>query len=452
VAGDLAFHRSGDIWVVKKGETEPRRVIDPAYGGGNSGNVWSPKGDCIAFTNAHSGFSQVAVVDVQSGKVLPLTREPRGHSDVSWSPDGEWLVFVRNGPDGMSNDVLTIRADGSGQARQWTTGKGRRSSPKFSPDGKSVAWLESSSIRSRDIGLMELASGSISQITNSMGRIDPVSLAEAQEVFYPARDNLSIPGMLWLPRDFNADRKYPVIVRLHGYPGQWNNSFQMMTQYFVGQGFVVIAPNPRGSVGFGQGFHDLHIADYGSGEFHDIMAAIPYLQSHGYIDMSRKASWGGSGGGYMNLVITTEAPEAFQAQIIRAPVSSWKLMAYDRYGASARAWTATRAPRREPSEFDGTWGEIPDEYERRSPINSVENVTVPQLLFHGLRDTSVLPEQSRIWVEWIQQLGKADLIEFVEYPDEEHSLQRYKATIRDRIERMTEFFSRHLDIPELPGR
>jgi dipeptidyl aminopeptidase/acylaminoacyl peptidase len=450
VNGDIAFRRSGDIWVLKRGDAEPRRVPDPAYGGGNSGHVWSPDGKHIAFINSQSGFSQIGVVNVHSGKVIPITHEPREHADLSWSADGQWLAYVRNDAGGMSKDLVVGRVDGSADRRVISKGKGFRTAPKFSPDGKYLAFLESTSVRTSDIWVADLSDASLKQITYSMGKIDPATLSEAGEISYPARDHLSIPGMLWLPPDFDSSRKYPVIVRLHGHPGQWNHKFQMMTQYFVNQGFVAIAPNPRGSVGFGQGFHDLHIADYGGEEFQDVMAVIPYLDSLGYIDMERKATWGGSGGGYMNLVIATEAPDSFQAQVIRAPVSSWKLMAYDRYGASARAWTATRAPRRERSEFGGSWAEIPDEYERRSPINYVENVTVPQLLFHGLRDTSVLPEQSRIWVKRMQELGKSDLIEFVQYPDEDHGLQRYKATVRDRIERMTEFFSRHLDLSELP--
>ena len=114
---------------------------------------------------------------------------------------------------------------------------------------------------------------------------------------YPGPDNLPIPTLLYRPREFDPSREYPVIVRLHGHPGQWNHSFEMMRQFFVDRGFVVVAPNPRGSRGFGQGFHDLHIADYGGVELRDVMGVVGYLEGLGYIDMSRKATWGGSGGG-----------------------------------------------------------------------------------------------------------------------------------------------------------
>lgn len=97
----------------------------------------------------------------------------------------------------------------------------------------------------------------------------------------------------------------------------------------------------------------------------------------------------------------------------------------------------------------GSYEEIPEEYDLRSPINFVEAVHVPQLLFHGLRDTNVLPRQSRMWIDRMHELGKEDLIEFISYPDEDHSLRRYKSTVRDRLARMTLFLSEKLNLPEL---
>ena len=451
VDGKLAFARGGDIWVMDVVDARPRRVIEDAHAGGNAGAVWSPDGTRIAFITGRSGYAQVGVVDVATGVVTPVTYQAAEHADVSWSPDGAWLAFVRNDPGGMSRDLIVARSDGSGSARVLTDGKGWRSSPSFSPDGRQVGYLESTSVRTTDIWTVPVEGGASRQLTRSMGRIDPARLRPAEEISYRGADNLRIPGMLWLPRDFDPSRLHPVLVRLHGHPGQWNHGFRMMTQYFVSRGFVAVAPNPRGSRGFGAGFHDLHVADYGGAEFDDVMRVVPFLDSLGYVDMGRKATWGGSGGGYMSLVIATEAPRAFEAQVIRAPVSSWNLLAVDRFGASGRAWTATRTPARERSEFGGPPEEIPAEYHRRSPLNFVEAVEVPQLLFQGLRDGSVPPRQSQVWAHRMRELGKDSLIDYVEYPDEDHGLTRYRSTIRDRIERMERFLARHLDLPALAG-
>ncbi len=421
-------------------------MVEAALAGGNGSPVWSPDGSRIAFTNGSSGFSQVGIVELATGRVTSLTREPRDHGDVGWFPDGSAVVLTRGTEGHVSNEVVVMAADGSGTPRVVSRGTGRRSSPQLSPDGRWIAWIETSGVRTPDIWRVPVEGGEPRQVTRSMGRIDPGRLVEAESVSYPAADRLPIPTMLYRPRGLAAGARAPVLVRLHGHPGQWNRSFDVMDQYFVERGYVVVKPNPRGSQGFGQGFHDLHIADYGGAEFQDVMAVVPWLESLGYADTDRMVTEGGSGGGYMSFVIATEAPTTFRAQAIRAPVSDWTLMAIDRFGASGRAWTAGREPRRERSEFGGAEHEIPNEYFRRSPVNFVEAVEVPQLLLHGSRDSAVPIRQSTVWVDRMRALGKEHLITYVEYPDEDHSLVRYRATVRDRLQRMERFYAEHLGL------
>jgi dipeptidyl aminopeptidase/acylaminoacyl peptidase len=180
------------------------------------------------------------------------------------------------------------------------------------------------------------------------------------------------------------------------------------------------------------------------------MAVLKYLETLPYIDMTRKATWGGSGGGYMSLAIATNSPGAFQAQVIRAPVSSWKWLAMERYMSPARFATPTREPGRAREEFGGAYTDIPERYDERSPLNFVEKVSVPQLLMQGLRDSSVPPNESKRWVKRMRELGKGDLIEYVEYPDEDHSLGRYRATTRDMLVRIEKFLFEKLKV-DRPG-
>lgn len=146
----------------------------------------------------------------------------------------------------------------------------------------------------------------------------------------------------------------------------------------------------------------------------------------------------------MQFTIAAHAPDVFKAQIIRAPVSDWKWLAMERYVSPARFATPTRDPQRAREEFGGAYTDIPERYEERSPLNYVENVTVHQLLLQGMRDSSVPPNESRRWAERMRELGKGELLTYVEYPDEDHSLMRYRATVRDRLERIQDFYGRHL--------
>lgn len=440
----LAFYRDGDIWLRDVAGGEPKRLIEDVYGGGNGSAAWSPDATRMAFTTAKSGFSQVGVVDVASGHVTPITYEPREYGDPSWSPDGKTLTFVRG--DGMSRDLVIAPADGKQPPKALTSGKGQRRSPTYSPDGASIAYVETTGNRTADIWIVPAAGGAPKPITNSMGKISAADLTVPDELTYPGPDNLPIPALLFKPKDFDPSRKYPVIVELHGHPGQWNHSMTMMWQYFIQKGFVIIAPNPRGSVGFGAGFHDLHVGDYGGTEYEDCMAVLDYLKKLPYIDMTKKATWGGSGGGYMSLVIATQSPGVFQAQVIRAPVSSWKNLAMERYVSPSRFATPTRDPQRAREEFGGAYTDIPERYEERSPLNFVEKVTGPQLLMQGLRDSSVPPNESKRWAQRMRQLGKADLIDYVEYPDEDHGLNRYRASIRDELVRIERFLRKNLQL------
>lgn len=442
----LAFWREGDTWVMPVAGGEAKRVAAPEHGAvGNP--VWSPDGTRILVSASGSGFSQLGVVDVASGRITPLTYGQAETSDASWSPDGRWVTYIVNDGLGMSRQVMIAAADGSSPPRALTTGTAIRRTPQFSPDGNTVAYIETTGNRTADIWTIPAGGGTPRQVTNSMGRIDPASLPLPEEVTYAGPDNLRIPALLYKPVGFDPSRKYPVIVLLHGHPGQWNHAMDPEWQFFVERGYVMIAPNPRGSMGFGAGFHDLHVGDYGGTEYEDIMNVVKYLEGLPYIDMTRKATWGGSGGGYMSFWISTQSPEVFQAQVIRAPVSDWKWLAMERYVSPSRFATPTRDPGRAREEFGGAYTDIPERYEERSPLNFVDRVRVPQLLMHGQRDSSVPPNESRRWAQALDSLGRGDQIDYVEYPDEDHTLKRYRATVRDRLERMEVFFAEHLRLP-----
>lgn len=439
--------RDGETWVLPVAGGEAKRLAQAEYTGLGS-PAWSPDGGRVLVTSSASGYQQLAVVDVGTGRLTPLTYAPHEVTTPSWSPDGRWITYIIADGLGLSRQVMVVSADG-GMPRVLTRGPAVRSTPQFSPDGRTVAWLETTGNRTLDVWSVPASGGQPRQVTHSMGSVDPAQLSVPTEITYPGPDNLPIPAMLYRPMGFDPAHKYPVIVMLHGHPGQWNHTMDPMWQYWLQRGFAVIAPNPRGSVGMGQGFHDLHVGDYGGTEYEDVMNVLKYLERQPWIDMTRKATWGGSGGGYMSFVIATRSPGVFQAQVVRAPMVSPRWLAEDRFASPARFATATREPGRAREEMGGAYTDMPERYDARSPLNFVQNVTTPEMLLQGLRDSSVPPEESKRWVARMRELGKSDLLEYVEYPDEDHGLHRYKATSRDRLVRERAFFARHLRLPGL---
>src|SRR6266545_1678488 len=179
----VAFFREGDIWLRDAAGGEPKALVSAEYPRGNGSPVWSPDSRRIAFTNGSSGFDQIGVADVATGKVTPLTYEATDHDSPSWSPDGTLVAYIRS--TGMSRDVVVTSSDGHGTPKVLATGKGIRRSPQFAPDGKTLAYLETTATRASDIWLMPVQGGTPKQLTNSMGRINSADLSAPEELTYP---------------------------------------------------------------------------------------------------------------------------------------------------------------------------------------------------------------------------------------------------------------------------
>src|SRR5687768_5518181 len=206
----LIVTRSGELWIVPVAGGDGRKLVEAGYSVGSP--EWSPDGSRIAVTSSASGFSQIAVVDAASGKLTPLTYRHRNHSGPTWSPDGRTLVFTVTDGIGLSTQVATLSLDGSREPRILTSGLGSRRSPTFSPDGREIAFIETTTTRTSDIWAIPANGGTPRQITNSMGRVDPKRLSQAEEVTYPAVDNLPIPALLYKPPGYDPKKKYPAIV------------------------------------------------------------------------------------------------------------------------------------------------------------------------------------------------------------------------------------------------
>src|SRR5262249_51788274 len=199
------------------------------------------------------------------------------------------------------------------------------SAARFSPDGTRLALLHASASSPSEIWTYAIGPGALAKISHSLaGGLDTDHFVRPQLVVYPSFDGTTIAAFVYLPPNAERDRSHPAIVYPHGGPtAQFTNGWVPDVQFLVACGYVVIAPNFRGSTGFGRTFRLANRGDLGGGDLRDVVAAAEWLSASGYVDSSRIAIMGRSYGGYLVLMALTKFPERFAAGVAIVPFANW---------------------------------------------------------------------------------------------------------------------------------
>jgi len=250
-------------------------------------------------------------------------------------------------------------------------------------------------------------------------------------VRYESFDGKKIPAFVYLPADYKKGAKIPFIVQYHGGPeGQYRPSFNRSFQYFVSQGYGVIAPNVRGSSGYGKEY--LEADNYKNREksVKDGVWAAKYVIDQGYTDKRKVAAWGGSYGGFMVMAAITEAPELFGAACDVVGVVNFETFLEQ-----------TKDYRRALREVE--YGPLTDRefLKSISPIYKVDRITTPLMIAHGLNDPRVpIGEAMQIAVALKKRgMEVAELY----FPDEGHGFAKEENRLLYYKE-MAKFFDKHL--------
>jgi len=264
------------------------------------------------------------------------------------------------------------------------------------------------------------------------------ALVEPQLVHYRAPDGKNVPAYLFVPEGLDRDRRHPAIVWIHGdginqnYDG-WHVErnyavYYSFHQYLLQQGYVVLAPDYRGSLGYGREWRQGVHLDVGGKDAQDAVAGADYLRSLGYVDPDGIGVWGLSYGGFFTLVALADFPKAFQCGVDVAGVVDYRMWYEDPGGA----WVVSRM---------GTPTDHPHVYDKASVIDRVGHIERPLLILHGTADMNVPYVESVRLVDALLREGKA--FEFMMYPGEFHYFQR-GPVLRDAWSRVAAFFDRHL--------
>ncbi|MGB8662382.1 MAG: S9 family peptidase [Candidatus Acidiferrum sp.] len=445
---------------------------------------WSPDGRRFAVTAALGNgddnwyIAELFTLDAASGLMKSIYKPPLQIANPAWAPDGQRIAFIgglMSDEPSVGGDIFTIPATGgdatnitpemkaSASWLTWTSGgdivygeylegdsalatihpaDGTKSqlfrnagqltagawgvSLSLSHDGKSSAVVRSSFSTPPEIWAGPTVEWT--QITQRNKSIKP-AWGQAKSL----RMNNKVQAWLLYPRDFDPNRKYPMIVRVHGGPGaavlsEWPSSSDYYSP-LAGAGYFVLQPNPRGSFGEGEAFTRANVKDFGYGDFKDIMATVDAAIDAAPIDPNRLGICGWSYGGYMTMWAVTQT-NRFKAAMAGAGLSNWQSY----YGENLiDQWMI---PFFGKSVYDD-----PEVYAKSSPINFVKHAKTPTLILVGDSDGEVPAPQSYEFWHALKTLGVET--QFVVYQHEGHMFMNPQHR-RDVVERTLAWFDAHL--------
>jgi dipeptidyl aminopeptidase/acylaminoacyl peptidase len=235
-------------------------------------------------------------------------------------------------------------------------------------------------------------------------------LAEVEELWVTSKDGLKVQGWLMKPTNFEAGKKYPLLLYIHGGPwSMYNVGFNWGWQNFAANGYAVLYMNPRGSTGYGQDFVNGIQYSYPGKDYDDLMAGVDASIAKGFIDERNLFVCGGSGGGVLTAWIVGHT-KRFTAAVSMRPVIDWHSFVGTTDGAS---WY---------NQFQKFPWEDPMEYAVRSPLHYVANVTTPTMVMTGEADLRTPMTQSEEYYRALKMLKKETLL--VRMPDEFHGWRR----------------------------
>jgi dipeptidyl aminopeptidase/acylaminoacyl peptidase len=398
-------------------------------------------GTLLVTSNALNGYDNVALLPYSleggpdAGTLRPheirwLTEEKWELSGNHFSPDGKSLTWMAN-VDGTRS--LYMHDLASRQNRELRLPPGMNSfggaETSFTRDGSRLLCYHNGARAPLDLWVYQLARGAATQLTHAlMAGIPESHFVEPYLVHYPSRDRKwTISSLVYVPYNMQRNRQNAAIVYIHGGPAaQSTNSFNRFIQHIVNQGYMVIAPNYRGSTGYGKNFQDANLFDMGGGDLADAVAAVDFLLSTGYPDPRKMIVMGGSYGGYLTMMAVTKAPELWAAGVPIVPFVNWFTEIANEDPVLQQSDRATM----------GDPEKNPDFFRDRSPFFFLDRVRAPLLLLAGAHDPRCPQEETVQVVDEIKKRGGA--VEYKIYADEGHGFSRVANQI-DAYQRVTNF-------------
>jgi dipeptidyl aminopeptidase/acylaminoacyl peptidase len=407
----------------------------------------SPDGKTVLITsNAANGYDNAGLLDVATRKIIWVTHDKWEVTAGKFFPDGERFTWTANVDGNVKVSVsrtntFNPKTTDFGTASPYAPPLGEGvntlagSSTPFTHDGGHLLYNHEGADSPKELWVYDFLTQKSQQITHSLvGGVRGEDMVDPFLVHFPSKDGKwQISAFVYVPYNATKNGKNAAIVYIHGGPtDQTVNSFTRSIQYLVNQGFFVIAPNYRGSTGYGKEFVDANRFDMGGGDLDDIISAAEWIKKTGFIDPKKVAVMGGSYGGYLTMMAVTKAPDLWAAGVPIVPFVNW----------------FTEIENEDPllREYDmATMGDpVKDKarLQERSPINFVDQIKAPLLLLAGGND----PRCPKTEAEQVASAVKKrnGVAELKIYENEGHGFAKLENQI-DAYTRIAEFLKKYAE-------
>jgi dipeptidyl aminopeptidase/acylaminoacyl peptidase len=412
----LAFGGDEDIYLLDLTNNAVKKIV--ALPGPDGSPMFSPDGKQLAFSTALAqpyffyANSHIAVVDVDAvlaktastpADVRDLTakfdEDPRA---IDWGPDGIYFAALQR------TNVHAFRLDPqSAEIRRITAPDTFFiGGVSFTKDFKTIAFTEADGAHLSELYVSPVAAFSPRKLTDMTAQVKDWNLGTSEVISWKSKDGAEIEGILHKPADYDASKKYPLLVMIHGGPTGISQPLLAAGVYaypvsiFLSKGALVLEPNYRGSAGYGAAFRALNVRNLGVGDMWDVMSGADSLIAKGIADPNRLGSMGWSEGGYISAFLTTHT-DRFKAISVGAGISDWMT-----YYVNTDITPFTR------QYLHATPWDDPEVYAKTSPITTIKQAKTPTLIQQGSNDKRVPVPDSYELYRGLQDEGVASRLIF----------------------------------------
>lgn len=367
---------------------------------------WSPDGARLAFTSDPHGQFDIGLYEPATGQITWLTQGQGDREAPAWSPDGARLACVHSDGPLTSLAVLNL-TDGSMATHR--VAPGVHYQPRFTPDGAGLIFAFDNPAHPCDLWRLDLNSGVFRQLTHSLPQdFAGAPFALPEPIHYPSLDGQPVPALLYRPPD--AKGPTPAVVYVHGGPNWLSQvTWEPVVQHLLSRGWAVLAPNYRGSTGYGRAWQLANRFDLGGGDTQDVVAGADHLARKGITQPDRIAVTGRSWGGYLTMTCLTQYPDRWAGGSAVVPFVNW-FTAHTNSREDLQHWD--RENFGHPEKDYALWRE-------RSPFFFLDRITAPVQLICGAHDIRCPASESLQTRDRLLELGKS--CDLALYPDEGHS-------------------------------